>query len=134
MYTVPCSIHARSSSSNLIHGKYGNFISFCCNMESAFCLNMTSCDSTMSVMSVVFFLPIEPHDIDTMGSSLMNPQLRASKCRSLFRAISFLQRLKSSQQTVTMLHHGKLRKMTCKSMNSLQTCTYRLPTSKLNTK
>ena len=103
-------------------------------MESAFCLNMTSCDSTMSVMSVVLRLPIEPQDIDTMGSSFMNPQFLASKCRSLFRAIFFLQRLKNSQQTVTMLHHGKCRNMTYKSMNSLQTCTYRFATSKLNTK
>ena len=38
-------------------------MSLFCNISNAFCLNMTSCDSTMSVMSVVFLRPIEPQDI-----------------------------------------------------------------------
>ena len=79
LYTVPCSMHARSSSSKGTHGKYGNFMSLSCKIESAFWRNMTSCESAMSVMSVVFFLPILPHAIETMGSSLMNPQFLASK-------------------------------------------------------
>ena len=123
LYTVPCSIQRRSSSSKAIHGKYGNFMSFCCKISNAFCLNITSCDSTMSVMSVVFFLPILPHAILTIGSSFMKPQFLASKCRNLFCAMLFRQWSNSSQQTNAMHHHGKCRKMTCKSMNSLQTCT-----------
>ena len=74
-------------------------------MESAFWRNMTSCDSTMSVIKVVFLFPMLPQDIDTMGSSFINPKFLASKCRRRLSAIFLRQRLKSSQQTVTMLHH-----------------------------
>ena len=91
-------------------------------MSYAFCLNITSCERVISVISVVFFLPIEPHEIDTMGTSLINPQFLASKCLNLFKAIDFLQRLKISHTIVAMLHHGKCQNMTCKSINSLHTC------------
>ena len=87
-------------------------MSLSCKIERAFCRNITSCESTMSVMSVVFFFPIEPQDILTMGSSLINPQLHASKCRRRLSAIFLRQRLNSSHVTVMMLHHGKWRKMT----------------------
>ena len=46
-------------------------------------------------MSVVFFFPIEPTAMETMGNSLMNPQLRASKCRSLPKAIFSRRRQKT---------------------------------------
>ena len=38
----------------------------------------SACDSAISVMIVVFFFPIEPQVIETIGSSLINPQFRAS--------------------------------------------------------
>ena len=45
-------------------------------------------------MSVVFFFPILPHEIDTIVTSLINPQFLASKRLNLFNAIDFLHRLK----------------------------------------
>src|SRR5574344_1212305 len=66
LYTVPYSIHAASSFSKHIHGKYGNFISAFCNISNAFCLNITSCDKAISVIIVVLRFPILPQVIETI--------------------------------------------------------------------
>ena len=65
-----------------------------------------------------------PQVMDTMGRSFMNPQLRASKRRSLDTAIFFLHMSNRGHAATSNTHHGKQVKITCKSMNSLHTCVY----------
>jgi hypothetical protein len=67
---------------------------------------MTSWDNAISVIIVVFFFPIEPQVMDTMGSSLMNPQFRASMCQSLARATVLRKFRNKAQGIMSRIHPG----------------------------
>ena len=104
---MPCAIHFRNSCSNSIHGKYGNLRSVFCRIDSAFCRNITSCESVISVIIVVLRFPILPQVILTTGSSLMNPQFFASLCRRRLTAIRLRQRWNRGYTAISSAHHGK---------------------------
>lgn len=82
----------------------------------------------MSVIHVVFFLPILPQAIDTMGSSLISPQFLASICLKPFLALltRHLQNIHTANATSS---NGAFVRITCKSTANLQTYIYKCTTS-----
>ena len=122
LYTVWLSIAFLSAFSRFIQGKFGNFKSFSSIFSKALSRNITSCDNATSVINVVFFLPIVPHPIKTIGRSLMNPRFFISLWLSTAKPI-FLRILSKIISAITHpTYHGMKLNGVHKSIKSLYTC------------
>ena len=109
----------RRSNSKHIHGKFGKRISFTFSSSYAFCLNITSWDRAISVISVVFFLPILPQVIDTMGRELIKPLFLISKWLRIPAAIVLLKFSNITQRNGKNIYRGTVVTATSRSRISL---------------
>ena len=119
-----------NSFSRFIQGKLGNFKSFSSIFSNALSLNITSCDNAISVIIVVFFLPIVPQTIKTIGREFMNPRFFISQCLSLAYPIFLRHHSIKRNANNPHAHSGKNVNTDHRSIKSLYNCMYRFFISK----
>ena len=134
LYIKCRSIQPRRNNSRFIQGKCGNFISFSNIFSKALSRNITSWDNAISVIAVVFFLPIVPQTIYTIGRAFIKPRFFISLWFRTRIAIDLRTISKTTTPKITHDHQGAKPNIADKSIASLYTCRYRLFISKDMTK
>ena len=107
--------------SRLIHGNAGNFISFCFMLAKARSLNSTSFVFEMSVINVVFFLPVVPIIKTIKASNFANALFTASRATRPFLASQMRNLSNRINPAIISIHAGICVNETLKSKNNFAT-------------